>query len=66
MEEFGDPWRNLTVKTFNQLRKACAKSTMSRFGVPTTPEQLEKLSKGVIPKIPRKMIPGLKKFLLIG
>ena len=49
--------RNQTVRTFNRLRKklkstrkkACAKPT-SRFGAPTTSEQLEKLSKGVVPK----------------
>ena len=61
MEEYGDPWsdfRESDSEDFQPTKKkaningdkASARPTMSHFGAPTTSNQLEKLSKGVIPK----------------
>ena len=59
MEEFGDPWSNVGETDSNndfQPNKKKAKIServkpagTSRFGVPTTSDQLEKLVKGIAP-----------------
>ena len=66
MEEFGDPWSDVgetdsddafqptKKKTKINPEKACVKPTTSRFAAPTTSDQLEKLSKGGVPKNTQK------------
>ena len=78
MEEFGEPWSDVgetdseedfqptKKKTNVNPKKACAKPTMSHFGAPTTLDQQEKLSKGVVPKNTQKNDAWTQKPLLTG